>query len=122
MKWMIKISLFAVAAFAMIGCAPPANTNTNSNANTNANVAAKPAAPTADSLMALETKAWDAYKAKDGKYFEGFLGDNMVSGNGEPNMPKADVVKMISENKEDVKSFSLSDPHVTPGGCRHRRS
>jgi len=117
MKWMIKISLFAVAAFALIGCAPPATTNTNSNANTNANVAAKPAAPTADSLMALETKAWEAYKAKDGKYFEGFLGDNMVSGNAEPNMPKADVVKMISENKEDVKSFSLSEPHVTPVGA-----
>jgi hypothetical protein len=67
--------------------------------------------------MALENKAWDAYKNKDGKYFEGFLGDNMISGNGEPNMAKADVVKMISENKEDVKSFTLSDPHLTTAGA-----
>src|SRR5690349_19656535 len=117
MKTIIKISLFAVAAIAMIGCAPPANTNTNTNANTNANVAAKPAAPTADSLMALETKAWEAYKNKDGKYFEGFLSDTMVGGDGSGTMPKADVVKMISENKEDVKNFTLSDPHVTPAGA-----
>jgi len=117
MKRMMKISLFAVAAIAMIGCAPPANTNTNSNANTNANVAAKPAGPTADSLLALDTKAWEAYKNKDGKYFEGFLGDNMISGDGKGSMPKAEVVKEISENKEDIKSFSLSDPHVTTAGA-----
>ena len=117
MKTIIKLSLFAFAVVAMIGCAPPANTNTNTNTNANANVAAKPAAPTADSLMALETKAWEAYKNTDGKYFEGFLGDKMVSGGGEGSMSKADVVKMISENKEDVKSFTLSDPHVTPVGA-----
>jgi hypothetical protein len=118
MKTVLTVSLFAMAVFALTSCAPPANTNTNTNGNTNANLAAKPAAPTADSLMALETKAWEAFKNKDGKYFETFLADApMISGNGGPAMSKAEVVKMISEHKEDVKSFSLSSPHVTPVGA-----
>ena len=115
MKTILKVSLLAIAAFALMSCAPPANTNTNTNTNTNA--APKAAAPTADSLMALETKAWEAYKNKDGKYFEGFLSDNVVSGDGKAAMPKAEVAKMITEHKEEVKSFSLSDPHITTAGA-----
>lgn len=109
------VSLFAVAAFTLAGCEPPATTNTNTNTNTN--TAPRAAAPTADSLMALENKAWEAYKNKDGKYFESFLGDSMISGQGEGSMVRADVVKTISEGKHEVKSFSLSDPHVTLAGA-----
>ncbi len=115
MKTILMVSLFAVAAFTLAGCAPPATTNTNTN--TNVNTAPSSAAPTAASLMALENKAWEAYKNKDGKYFEGFLGDSMISGHGEGSMAKADVVKMISEGKHEIKSFSLSDPHVTRAGA-----
>jgi ketosteroid isomerase-like protein len=81
------------------------------------NSAPKAAAPTADSLMALENKAWEAYKNKDGKYFEGFLGDTMIDGGGRGTMPKAEVVKMIAGNKADVKSFTLSEPRVTSAGA-----
>ena len=117
MKTILMVSLFAVIAFALGGCAPAANTNANANTNTNANSAPKAAAPTAESLMALENKAWEAYKNKDGKYFEGFLSDNVIDGNGRPTMPRAEVAKMISEHKEDVKTFSLSEPHVTSAGA-----
>jgi ketosteroid isomerase-like protein len=117
MKTILRLSLFALTALMLIACAPPTNTNTNTNGNTNANVAAKPAAPTAEALMALENKAWEAYKNKDGKYFETFAADSMIAGNGQGVMAKADVAKMISEHKEEVKSFSLSDPHVTPAGA-----
>jgi ketosteroid isomerase-like protein len=115
MKTILMVSLFAVLALA--GCQPAANTNTYTNTNTNTNSAPKASAPTAESLMALENKAWDAYKNRDGKYFEGFLGDNMIDGTGKGTMPRAEVVKMISENKEDIKSFTLSDPHVTSVGA-----
>ncbi len=117
MKTTLMVSLFAMAAFVLIGCAPAANTNTVTNANTNTNAAPKAAAPTADALMALENKAWEAYKNKDGKYFEGFLGDNMIDGEGKGSMPKAEVVKMISENKAEIKSFTLSDPRVISAGA-----
>src|SRR5687767_6268175 len=115
MKTLINVALLAVVALGLAACQTPTNTNTTTNTNTNANAAPKAAMPTAESLMALENKAWEAYKNKDGKYFEGFLGDSpMISGNGEGTMPKAEVVKMITEHKEEVKSFSLSEPHVTP--------
>ena len=117
MKTTLMVSLFAVAVFALAACAPAGNTNTATNTNANANAAPKAAAPTADALMALENKAWEAYKNKDGKYFETFLGDSMVGGNGQGSTSKADVVKMISENKGEVKSFSLSEPHVTAAGA-----
>jgi ketosteroid isomerase-like protein len=116
MKTFFRLSFFVVGALALISCAPPANTNTASNANANANTAAKPAAPTADMLMALDQKAWEAYKNKDGKYFEGFLGDTMIDGRGRGTMPKAEVVKMITEHKSEVKSFSLTEPRVTMAG------
>jgi ketosteroid isomerase-like protein len=117
MKTMFRMLFLSIAALAVASCAPPANTNTTTNSNANANTAAKPAAPTADSLMALDQKAWEAYKNKDGKYFEGFLGDNMISGTGQGSMSKADVVKMIAENKDEIKSFTLSEARVTPAGA-----
>src|SRR6187431_2120271 len=118
MRTIIKISLFAVATFAMIGCAPPANTNTNTAANTNANTGPKAAVPTADTFMPMENKAFEAWKAKDGKYFEGYVADNFVSDPSEPSVKsKADVVKMISESKCEVKSVALSDGRVTPAGA-----
>jgi hypothetical protein len=116
MKTMFRILILSIAALAIASCAPPANTN-STNSNANANTAAKPAGPTAESLMALDQKAWEAYQKKDGKYFEGFLGDNMISGTGQGSMTKADVVKMIAENKSDVKSFTLSEARVTPVGA-----
>lgn len=117
MKTMFRILFLSITGLAVASCAPPANTNSTANTNSNANVAAKPAAPTADALMALDQKAWEAYKNKDGKYFEGFLGDTMISGTGRPTMPKAEVVKMIAENKADIKSFTLSEARVTPVGA-----
>jgi ketosteroid isomerase-like protein len=117
MKTITKLSLIAVAAFALIGCAPPANTNTNTAANTNANAAPRAAAPTVDTFMPMENKAFEAWKNKDGKYFEGYIADNFVPGPGEGDMTKAQVVKMITEGKCDVKSFALSDGRVTPVGA-----
>jgi ketosteroid isomerase-like protein len=114
MKTILKVSLFAIAAFALASCAPPANTNTNTNTNTNANAAPRTTAPSVDTLMALDTKAWDAYKAKDGKFFETFIADNFVSFEDGKRPTRAEVIKMISENKCDIKSHSLSEGHVTP--------
>lgn len=117
MKSIVKIALFAVAAFGLIGCTPPANTNTNTAANTNANSAPKAAAPTAETFTPMETKAFEAWKAKDGKYFDTYIADNFVPGPGDSVKTKADVVKMITDSKCDVKSFAISDGHVTQAGA-----
>src|SRR5687768_12327605 len=115
MKTMLKFALFAVAALALASCAPPTNTVTNTNTNTN--TAPKAAVPTAEALMVLENKAWEAYKNKDAKFFEGFLAENLISGSGEGTMPRAEAVKMITGHSDEVKSFTLSDPRVTPVGA-----
>ena len=115
MKTMMRVSLLAITAFVLAACQPAANTNTNSN--TNANTAPKAAAPTADSLMALDTKAWDAYKNKDGAFFSSFLDDKYVSFNNGKREGKAENVKGISEHKCDFKSHALSDPKITMAGA-----
>ena len=113
---MLRVSLFAVAALAIAGCQPAANTNTNSN--TNANTAPKAAAPTADSLMAMDTKAWEAFKAKDGGFFSNYLDDKYVEFNAKGERSgKAEAVKYISEHKCDIKSYSLSEPKLTLAGA-----
>ncbi|MBA3351343.1 MAG: DUF4440 domain-containing protein [Blastocatellia bacterium] len=115
MKILLKVSLLSFAAFALIGCAPAANTNTVvTNTNTNTNTAPKATAPTADSLMALETKAFDAWKAKDGKFFEGFLTDNFVGFDDKgKRSTRTEAVKMITEDKCEVKSYTITEPRVT---------
>ncbi len=115
MKILLTISLLSFAAFALIGCAPAANTNTVvTNTNTNTNTAPKATAPTADSLMALETKAFDAWKAKDGKFFEGFLADSFVGFDDKgKRSTRTDTVKMITEDKCEVKSYAISEPRIT---------
>ncbi len=124
---MKRISLFiltAAAAIFLAACAPPdkpANTNTNAgNSNTNAN-AAKPAAaaPTKEALMAMETKAIEAWKNKDSKFWDGFLADNFVGLNPETGkrMGKADLIKMMSDDKCVVGDYKLSDDQMTPAGA-----
>lgn len=118
MRRLLTIAFVAIAAIAYSGCQPAANTNTappTANANTGKPAAA---APTTDALVALDTKAWEAWKNKDGKFFEGFISDNFVGFGDDGKRPsRAEVIKMITENKCEVKSFALSDGHVTMVGA-----
>lgn len=109
-----------MAAF-FTACDPGTATNKpagNTNAG-NANTAAKPAAaaPTKEALLALETKAFEAWKNKDGKFFEGFLADTFVErGQKGEISDRAAAIKGITENKCDIKSISLSDDQMTMAG------
>lgn len=99
-------SLF-VASCGSTGGTAPSNTTT-AGANPNAAKSA-PAAPTKESLLAMENKAFEAWKSKDGKFFEGFLTDNFAMFTPAGRVDKAGAVKEISENKCEVKSYSLTD-------------
>ncbi|HEX6127012.1 MAG TPA: nuclear transport factor 2 family protein [Pyrinomonadaceae bacterium] len=115
MKTLLKVSLLAIAGFALMSCAPPANTNTNANSNANTNAASRTAAPpTADALMAMDNQAWEAWKNKNAKFFEGMLADTFVGFDDKGvRSTRADMLKAVAEHKCEVKSYSLSDPHVT---------
>src|SRR5688572_10327507 len=78
---------FLLAAICIsIGCntavAPTVNTaNSNVKAttsNANTNPASNSAAPSKEVLAAREKQAFEAWKAKDGKFFEGALAPNFV--------------------------------------------
>jgi ketosteroid isomerase-like protein len=122
---MRRIALFLfslIVAFTFAACDYGTNTKPTTNtANTATatNAAAKPAAPapTKDALLALETKAFDAWKNKDGKFFEGFLADKFLSINEKGREDRAATIKSIIDSKCEVKSFALSDEQMMPAGA-----
>ncbi len=111
MRKFLILAMVAMAAIVFAACnntSEPANTE--NAANDNANTAAKPAEDPKEAVIALETKAHEAWKAKDGKFFEEMLADNFV-GNGSYK-DKAGLVKSISENPCEVKDVKLDDPQT----------
>lgn len=112
--------LLSFSILAITSCQPPAannataNTNTNTNSNSNAKPAA--AAPTKESLLALENKAFEAWGKKDGKFFEDLLTDNFVTFSPTGVVTKADTVKMIAENNCEMGPFTISDGQMTAAG------
>jgi len=116
---MKKIPLFILtlaAAITLAACDPGANVNKPAaNVNTNAN-AAKPvaAAPTADTLLAMDKQANEAYLKGDAKFFEGMLSDKfvMLAPDG-TRFDKATSVKMIGTVKCEVKDgWKLDEPQM----------
>ncbi|MGH8040842.1 MAG: nuclear transport factor 2 family protein [Rudaea sp.] len=104
--------LTLAAAVVLTACsAPTGNAPTpDANASSAKSVAA---APTADTLLALDKQANEAYIRGDGKFFEGFLSDRFVMRNGGARLDKADTVRRISGNKCDVKDgWALTDPQM----------
>lgn len=115
MKTIVNIILVGAAAILFAACGAPAGNAPANNANTNAN-AAKPtaAAPTKDALFAMDKQANEAYMKGDAKYFDGFLSDKfvMMDDHGK-RIGKADVVKMLSDSKCDIKTWSLDDAQMS---------
>ena len=60
-------------------------------------------------IINLEKQAWEAWKNKNGAFFQGFMTDDavLVSGAGVTN--KASVIKDIVNPQCDVKSSTLGD-------------
>ena len=70
---------------------------------------AKPDAAT-DALMAVETKAWDAWKNKDAKGLDDFAAKDMVSLSSTDGWTdRAVTLKRWSDPSCDIKSFKLTD-------------
>jgi hypothetical protein len=118
-----RIALLIAVTIWFTACQPAANMpavkNSNDSANSNTAKPAGPAgpAPTVDALVALETKAFAAWKNHDGKFFDGFLADNFIGlGPGGP-ISRADSIAAIADPSCTVTSFSLSDPQMILAGA-----
>lgn len=125
MTYLKLILSTAAAAFLLAACESPrvntsagsadaskANANTTANANTmaNANTAAPAAAaPSKDSIMALEKSGWEAWKNRDGKAMQDLLSDKYVGFGASGRMDKAAAIKSNSTPNCKVNSYSWSD-------------
>jgi ketosteroid isomerase-like protein len=107
-----------VVAF-IVGCEPrPGGNATSGNAGNanNSNVPERPALPDKAKLVELERNAFDAWKNKDGKFFEDFLTANFTIMTPAGPMDKAAAVKEISEHKCEIGGFSFADEAMTVAG------
>ncbi|CAN5385355.1 hypothetical protein BH20ACI2_BH20ACI2_23810 [soil metagenome] len=109
------------AAVIFTACEAPAGNapaNSANAANSNAN-AAKPvaAAPTKDALVTLEKSAYEAWKTKDAKFWDGFLTANFVGFGATGKLDKAAAMKEYAGTECDVKSYALSEEQMTPLGA-----
>lgn len=118
MKQILKLSLLALASVALAACGgaadtKPANTSNASNA-TNAATASRSAAPSADTLLALDKQANAAYFKGDSAFFETFLSDKFAMMGDGKKVDKAGSVKMIGGVKCDIKEgWTLDEPKTS---------
>lgn len=114
MKKLLSMLTMAVVAmsFACGGTAEnkPANSNSNTNANTAKPVAA---APTAESLLAMDKAANEAFLKGNAQHFQDMLAENFTSYDMGMRKTKAEMVKMVGSMKCDTKSYSLDDPKMS---------
>lgn len=114
MNKIIKVSVTAMAALSMWACVDNANSNKPANAtNSNANATASKAAPSAETLLAMDKQANEAYFKGDTAFFDGFLSDKTVMYDGKDRYDKAAALKMIGSAKCDMKSWNIEDPQVS---------
>jgi len=74
---------------------------------------AKPADAATETLMALEKKGWEAWKARDAKLVEGLYTKDFSLIESGQRFDTAGAMKNWFETKCDIKSYSLSDPAST---------
>ncbi len=117
MNRLFLLVLAAGSAVIFGGCGGAAENSTLDNAVVAEKIEkAVAAAPTVNSLTALETKAYEAWKAKDEKFWEGFLTDNFVGYSDGKRTNKAETIKIVTGNDCEFESFSFSDQKMTPVG------
>ena len=117
-----KTGFLLAAIVALLGaCAAPnqpttntASSNANANTNASSNATSSTTAPSKDMLAGLEKQAFEAWKNKDGKFFDGLLAANFMMFDGSQRFDKAATTKMIGANPCEVKNYSMSDEQVTP--------
>ena len=103
------LTIIAALLFSACG-APPENKPANT-ANTNTKPVA--AAPTADALLTLDKQANEAFFKGDAKFFDTFLSDRFVQYDMGMRTGKADLAKIMSEMKCDVKEgWKLEEPQM----------
>jgi hypothetical protein len=114
---MAKIKYFALTAAAALvftACAENALANNAYAASSAEKIA--PAGTTVVALVTLENSAYEAWKSKDAKFWETFLSDKFVGWGSSGKLDKASATKEYSGAACEIKSYALSDEHMSPLG------
>lgn len=108
MKAAFVNGFLGLAALLLAACgAPKKSTSTNTSAGVDKPAAA---AATLDALLTRDKQANAAYLMSDSKFFEEMLNEKFVMRESGQQMDKAAVVKLIADNKCNVKDWKLEDP------------
>ena len=106
--------LTAAAALVFATCVDNALVN-NAAAATTAEKTA-PVGPTVAALLKLEKSAYEAWKSKDAKFWDRFLADKFVGWGSSGRLDKASATKEYTGADCDIKSYALSEEHMSPLG------
>jgi hypothetical protein len=69
-----------------------------------------------DTLVSLETSAYEAWKSKNAKFWETFLSDKFVGWGSSGRLDKASAAKEYAGADCEIKSYAISDVQMTPLG------
>ena len=110
------ITLVLTTAALLTGCGAPAENKpaTNNSTANAANTATKPVAtaPTKDTLMTMEKAGWEAWKNRDAKWTQENASDKFVGLGTAGRMDKAASIKSYTDQKCEIKSYSLTDDQM----------
>jgi hypothetical protein len=109
-----SIVAMLIVALTFSGCGAPAGNTGGNSSNANANSGkTSAAAPTADTLLAMDKQANEAYFKGDSKFFENFLSDKFAEVHAGARIDKAAALKMIGSVKCDMKPWTLDEPKMS---------
>lgn len=113
MKKVFTFLLMTAVAVSFAACGGAAENKPANVANTNSKPATPPA-PTADSLMAMDKAAQEAWSKGDPKWFEDNLSDKfLMMGDKGKRMDRASTIEMIKSGKCDIKSMDFTEPQMS---------
>src|SRR5262249_14707545 len=110
--WRMKVTMtaaFIFAASAANGLADDANAAKPAKK-------AAPVGPAQAVLLSLETRAYEAWKSKDSKFWESFLADKFVGWGSSGRLDKASATKEYTGADCEIESYAISDVQMTPLG------
>lgn len=110
--WGMKV--MTTAAFMFATCA--ANVLAGAANAAKAVEKAAPGGPTQVVLLSLETRAYEAWKSKDAKFWETFLSNNFVGWGSLGRLDKASATKEYTGADCEIENYAISDVQVSQLG------
>ncbi len=117
MQRIAPVTFLCLVSLLVLSCGSPSGGNATANSNANNVMNRSSGPPDRDMLISAENRAFEAWKNRDGGFFEDFLTTGFVTFGREGRQDKAAAVKEITDANCEVNSYALSDEAVTLMGA-----